>query len=90
MVLQLYQRQNGQSVTNTVQGLGEIYREAGPLKGPDQVLEVCASKKVLVINNPLRDTRFLSPVAGSSQPLEMLVVAPLGLGRIDGIPLPNF
>ena len=78
-VVQLYQRQNGQSVTNAVQGLGEIYREAGPLKGPDKILEVCASTKVLVINNPSRDTRLVSPAAGSTLPLEMLVVAPLGL-----------
>jgi two-component system, NtrC family, sensor kinase len=78
-VVQLYQRQNGQSVANAVQGLGEIYREAGPLKGPDKILEVCASPKVLVLNNPSRDTRLVSPAAGAFLPLEMLVLAPLGL-----------
>jgi two-component system, NtrC family, sensor kinase len=78
-LLQLYHRQNGQSVTNVVHGLGEIYREAGPLAGPEKVLEVCAGKKVVVIDNPGRDSRLLSPEAGSTLPVTLLVVAPLGL-----------
>jgi two-component system, NtrC family, sensor kinase len=78
-ILQLYQRLNGQRVTNAVHGLGEIYQEAGPLKGPEKVLEVCAGQKVVVIAHPSRDPRLLSPAAGSTLPVKMLVVAPLGL-----------
>lgn len=78
-VLQLYQRQNGQCVTNVVQGLGEMYREAGPLAGADQVLEVCTGKKVVEFAEPRRDPRLLRPAAGTGATLGKLVVAPLGL-----------
>ncbi len=78
-LLQLCQRQNGQSVTKVVYGLGEVYREVGPFAGPERVLEICTGKKVLVIDDPTLDPRLLTPETGSTPPIQMLVVAPLGL-----------
>ncbi len=78
-VMQLYQRKNGQAITNVVHGLGELYQEGGPLAGPERVMEMCAGKKVVVIDTPSRDPRLLSPEAGSTLPIKMVVIAPLGL-----------
>lgn len=78
-VLQLYQKQNGQSVTNVLQGLGEIYRDSGPFKGYEQVLEVCAGQKVVVLDTPSQDPRLVTLKTEPPLSIKLLAVAPMRL-----------